>query len=231
MMWFEYVPPNSSAGYFLLKVVVLRLELTWDSVLRALSLWIDPRCWHWWVFESDLGSFPLPYPSVSHCGLTHQHGLSQGQLLDLGLPSLQNDEKWWIYLINLASPPIMVWQYKTLIRFKWKVWCSACYNRFFKILKINITIASQGSSASSVCVHTHPCCDDQVSEWCKHLAEIFSTSACPASWHHNMMSSAQFMLKNNVIELPKGERGSQINLAMLLSKPCIEPHSKLFWDS
>lgn len=79
MMWFEYVPPNSSSGYFLLKVVVLRLELTWDSVLRALSLWMDPCCWHWWVcFESDLGSLPLPYPSVSHCGLTHHHGLSQG---------------------------------------------------------------------------------------------------------------------------------------------------------
>lgn len=125
----------------------------------------------------------------------------------------------------------MVWQHKTLSRFKWKVRCRAIIDS----LKTNITITSQESSAYSVCVHpplpTHPCCDDQVSKWCKHLAEIFSTSACPASWHHNMMSSAQFMLKNNVIELPKGKRRSQTNLTMLFIKPCIEPHSKLFWDS
>lgn len=107
----------------------------------------------------------------------------------------------------------------------------SCYNRFSKDEHHH----NKPGKLCLLCVHpllpTHPYCDDQVSEWHKHLAEIFSASACPASWHHNMMSSVQFMLKNNVIELPKGKRRSQTNLTMLFIKPWIKPHSKLFWDS
>lgn len=64
----------------------------------------------------------------------------------------------------------MVWQHKTLIRFKWKVRCRAIIDS----LKTNITITSQGSSAYSVCTHSCPLtptvmirCPNDISTWQK----------------------------------------------------------------
>lgn len=142
--------------------------------------------------------------SASHRGLTHQWGLCQGQLLDPGLPSLYNDEKWWIFLINLASPPTIVQHNKET-----KQIGVEGRDRAYNMCHY--------SKPESSCVHW-PLLQQSGVWMMQVLGRNPSPSARPVFWHHGMTSSVQFMLKNNVIELPMGKGKSQTNFVMFLSK-------------